>query len=67
MPAAGIELAIPATKRPMTYDIDGAATGIGNKEMSTYNLPRLYSRAVELSPSITRTDRLQTCLLTVKS
>jgi hypothetical protein len=30
MPRAGFEPAIPATKRPRTYDLDGAATGIGS-------------------------------------
>jgi hypothetical protein len=29
MPRAGFELAIPATKRPQTYALDRAATGIG--------------------------------------
>jgi hypothetical protein len=29
MPSAGFEPAIPATKRPQTYALDRAATGIG--------------------------------------
>jgi hypothetical protein len=29
MPSAGFEHAIPATKRPQTYVLDPAATGIG--------------------------------------
>jgi hypothetical protein len=29
MPQAGFESAIPATKRPQTYALDRAATGIG--------------------------------------
>jgi hypothetical protein len=29
MPRAGFESAIPATKRPQTYALDRAATGIG--------------------------------------
>jgi hypothetical protein len=29
MPSAGFEAAIPATKRPHTDALDGAATGIG--------------------------------------
>jgi hypothetical protein len=29
MPSAGYEPAIPATKRPQTYALDRAATGIG--------------------------------------
>jgi hypothetical protein len=29
MPSAGIEPAIPATKRPQTYALDSAVTGIG--------------------------------------
>jgi hypothetical protein len=29
MPLAGFEPAIPATKRPQTYALDRAATGIG--------------------------------------
>jgi hypothetical protein len=29
MPRAGFETAIPATKRPQTYALDRAATGIG--------------------------------------
>jgi hypothetical protein len=29
MPRAGLKLAIPATKRPQTYALDRAATGIG--------------------------------------
>jgi hypothetical protein len=38
MPRAGFETAIPATMRPQTYALDGAATGIG-KTMhdGTYN------------------------------
>jgi hypothetical protein len=34
MLSAGFEFAIPATKRPQTYALDHAATGIG--EISTY-------------------------------
>jgi hypothetical protein len=34
MPRAGLEPAIPATKRPQTYVLDRAATGIGS-EMSS--------------------------------
>jgi hypothetical protein len=30
MPSAGFEPAIPATKRPQTYALERAATGIGN-------------------------------------
>jgi hypothetical protein len=30
MPSAGFEPVIPATKRPQTYALDYAATGIGN-------------------------------------
>jgi hypothetical protein len=30
MHRAGFETAIPATKRPQTYALDRAATGIGN-------------------------------------
>jgi hypothetical protein len=29
MPSAGFESGIPATKRPQTYALDRAATGIG--------------------------------------
>jgi hypothetical protein len=29
MPRAGFEPAFPATKRPQTYTLDGAAAGIG--------------------------------------
>jgi hypothetical protein len=32
MPLAGFEPAIPATKRPQTYALDRATTGIGNYE-----------------------------------
>jgi hypothetical protein len=31
MPRAGLEPAIPATKRPQTYALDPAATRIGNE------------------------------------
>jgi hypothetical protein len=31
MTSAGFETAIPATKRPQTYALDRAATGIGQK------------------------------------
>jgi hypothetical protein len=33
MPAAGFEPAIPATKRPQTYALDLAATGIGSFDL----------------------------------
>jgi hypothetical protein len=29
MPPAGFELAVPASERPQTHALDGAATGIG--------------------------------------
>jgi hypothetical protein len=32
MPRAGFEPATPTTKRPQTYAVDRAATGIGNEE-----------------------------------
>jgi hypothetical protein len=36
MPRAGFETAIPKTKRPQTYALDSAATGIGlTKSMQT--------------------------------
>jgi len=31
MPSAGFEPAIPASERPLSYTLDGAATGIGLK------------------------------------
>jgi len=31
MPSAGLEPAIPATKRPQTYTLDRAATDIGQR------------------------------------
>jgi hypothetical protein len=36
MPRAGFKPAIPATKRPDTYDLDHAATGIGNFQDYNY-------------------------------
>jgi hypothetical protein len=33
MPSAGFELAIPAIKRPQTYALDSAATGIGRNPL----------------------------------
>jgi hypothetical protein len=35
MPLAGFEPAIPATKRPQTYTLDRAATGIGFERIVT--------------------------------
>jgi hypothetical protein len=36
MPSAGFEPAIPVTKRPMTYALDGAATGFGKQKNILY-------------------------------
>jgi hypothetical protein len=36
MPRAGFESVTPETKRPQTYALDGAATGIGLFIISTY-------------------------------
>jgi hypothetical protein len=33
MPQAGFETAIPATKRPKNYPLDGAATGINAEKI----------------------------------
>jgi hypothetical protein len=33
MPSEGFESAIPATKRPQTYDLHRAATGIGKEKI----------------------------------
>jgi hypothetical protein len=38
MPRAGFEPAIPATKRPQTYALDRAATGIGVYSIGTIKL-----------------------------
>jgi hypothetical protein len=38
MPSAGSEPAIPATKRPHTYALDRAATGIGCITVSHKNI-----------------------------
>jgi hypothetical protein len=39
MPPAGFEPAIPATKRPQTYALERAATGIDfSKTLDAYNL-----------------------------
>jgi hypothetical protein len=41
MPSAGLDLAIPATKRPQTYALDRAATGIGS---GTHSDPKFGRR-----------------------
>jgi hypothetical protein len=38
MPSAGFEPAIPATKRPQTYALDRAATGIGGKTRNAFHI-----------------------------
>jgi hypothetical protein len=40
MPRAGFEPAIPATKRPQTYTLDHAATGIGISILYTLYIMR---------------------------
>jgi hypothetical protein len=37
MSLAGFENAIPATERPKTYALDGAATGIGTCDFANMN------------------------------
>jgi hypothetical protein len=53
MPRAGFEPAIPAAKRPQTYGLDRAATGIGNVNthapVNTRTSP--LNRAVPANPN----------------
>jgi hypothetical protein len=42
MPLAGFETAIPETKRPQTYALDRAATGIGSYSTSYGNHELLH-------------------------
>jgi hypothetical protein len=40
MPQLGFEPAIPATKRPQTYALDRAATGIGDEDYTALNFAK---------------------------
>jgi hypothetical protein len=48
MPSAGFEPAIPATKRPQTYALDSAATGIGGYVASCLNYLSSYKLSILL-------------------
>jgi hypothetical protein len=45
MPSAGFEPAIPATKRPQTYALDSAATGIGAFSTSYHEIYKVLMHA----------------------
>jgi hypothetical protein len=46
MPSAGLEPVIPATKRPQTYALDRAVTGIGSLIVLLVFIYRLFNDAV---------------------
>jgi hypothetical protein len=49
MPRAGFEPAIPVTKRPQTYALDRAATGIGDQYEHSTKIPEAIACAVGTS------------------
>jgi hypothetical protein len=55
MPQAGFKPATPATKRPQTYALDRAATGIGDPKVQKLRIFRWHSSA-NLSPGYKNTE-----------
>jgi hypothetical protein len=70
MPRAGFEPATPATKRPQTYDLDRAATGIDSSRTlaSSKRLGKLmWSEIVSELKMYQKTDIYRSLTLTMEA